>query len=112
MSCDAMVVSTSATSELDWCDIRLESISWDEGGRDLVIRMSGPEEPKRRTIRCRWAEALDIRIQHPEGRGGRPLTWDGAIKPLQDGRYSVALDFASTGELRVTCSEIDVVVGE
>jgi hypothetical protein len=97
---------------MGWCDITLEGFEWRESGRDLMLRMSEPlpgsNAGRRRTVTCQWAEALDVSLRWAEGAGGPPHTWDGSITPLPDGRFSVELDFASHGHLRLVCSEIEV----
>jgi hypothetical protein len=100
-----MTTRAFAWEDEHWCDVYLEGITWAESGRDVVIRV------RRRTtieIVCRWAEATEIRLEIKPGIGGSPLSWDGEIARLPDGRISVRFDFASTGELRLVCSEIDV----
>jgi len=96
----------------DWGDLELEGIGWVEAGRDLVLRLREPALNRCRSVTLRWAEALQFRLALADGHGGRPLTWSGDVVPLPDGRYSFQLDFASTGDIRLVCAEIDIRVVE
>ena len=94
---------------LAWSDIQLESIDWQEGGRDIVLRLLLPEVPKiRRVLVCRWAEGLVIRLAFPLGHGGHPLTWDATFAQLPDERFSILLDFAGSGEIQLVCTDFEV----
>jgi hypothetical protein len=94
---------------LAWSDIELESIGWEGGGRDVVLRLLIPQVPKsRRVLVCRWAERLVVRLAFPDGHGGSPLTWDAAFARLADERFSILLDFAGSGEIQLVCTDIEV----
>jgi hypothetical protein len=99
---------------MTWSDAELESVAWNEEGRDAVLRLRHAETNAATyvisTITCRWAEALEVKLAFPQGRGGHPLTWGGAFRQLPDGTWSVFLDFGGTGAVRLTCAEIEVSV--
>jgi hypothetical protein len=101
---------------IGWCDVELEGIEWRESGRDLVLRLREPPSNatpgRHRTLVCRWAGGLNISLCSPDGHGGTPFTWDGTVAQLSDGRFSVDLDFASHGHLRLVCSEVDIQIEE
>lgn len=102
----------SIAESMNWEDLQLESVAWDNEGRTLVIRMRESGGERCRIVTLQWAQALQLKLGLPEGRGGYLMTWDGEVRPLADGQYSLLLDFASDGELRVICSEIDIKVVE
>lgn len=97
---------------MNWEDLQLEGIAWADDGRALVIRMREAGGERCRIVTLRWAQALQLKLGLPEGRGGYPMTWDGEVRSLADGHYSLLLDFASDGEIRAICSEIDVEIVE
>jgi len=104
----------SKVAALGWDDIELERISWESGGRDIVFYLIVPwEDPAfggSRVLICRWARALLVKMAFPDGEGGAPLTWDVTIVEISDRNYSILLDFGSRGEVRLMCSEIEVIV--
>lgn len=95
-------------SALGWCDIHLESIVWEREGRDLLFHLLLPHQQsatsRHRVLSCRWAEGVEIRLSV----AGRPLTWDASFTRLGDGRWSVLLDFAGSGEIRLQCAEVEI----
>lgn len=93
---------------LRWADVELRNIGWDADGRDVVLRLRAPCSSDARVLVCRWAEALVVSLASPEGRGGYPLTWDATFARLADGKWSVLLDFASAGEVRLVCAEVEI----
>jgi hypothetical protein len=102
-------MDSSAFEGMGWSDVELESLAWDEGGRDLVLRVRGPgADAARRTIICQWAEGLEVRLAFPQGRGGYPLTWAARLTRLPDGRCSLHFDFAHAGEIRLLCTDVEV----
>jgi hypothetical protein len=93
------------------CDYELESVAWNEGGRDLVVRLRAPSaEPTRAStsVTCRWAENVEISLRTSEGRGGYFLTWATTVEVLSDGRSRVRFDFGSSGAVQLTCVDVDV----
>ncbi len=106
------MMELSEVTALAWSDIELEGIAWEEGGRDLVLRLLLPWEScakrSRRVVVCRWAERLGVRLALPDGQGGYPLTWGATFEQLPDGRCSILLDFAESGEVRLVCTDVEV----
>jgi hypothetical protein len=100
---------------LPWCDVQLVGLAIPEGGRDLVLEFRGPEaevETKGiRHLRCTWTDGLRVDLTHAPGTGGHPLSWDATFEPGDDGRWTVRLDFGSTGEIRFRCNEVVVSYG-
>jgi hypothetical protein len=105
-------MAESGIESISWSDAELRGLAWDADGRDLVLRIHaadvGSTAFHSRTITCRWAEALEIRLATKAQEGGYPSSFAGAVTRLPDGRYALSVDFASTGELRLVCSEIAV----
>jgi hypothetical protein len=93
-----------------WCDAQLQGWRWDESGRDLIIKMIFPAKAgnifNSREFRCRWARAVKIRIAFGESQGGYPVAWDAQFE-RSESAINVLLDFGSTGEIRLECSEIE-----
>jgi len=104
----------NSTSEVDittiaWCDVELHGLAWVEDGRDVIFRVREPGSERDRLVVCRWAEGLVVNLVFPPGQGGRPLTWDATFARGSDGSWSVALDFAHSGEIRLKCSEVELL---
>jgi len=95
-----------------WCDAELRGVAWVEDGRDVVFRvgLAGPEPApdRERLVVCRWAEGLVLNVTMPSGHGGQPMTWDATFHRRDDDRWSVVIDFAHRGKIRLTCSEVDI----
>ena len=97
-----------------WGDVELHGVSWAQDGRDIILhlRLPGRETTARdRSLACRWAHGLAMQLTFPQGRGGFPLTWDAAFTRLADGTLAVRFDFADSGELRLTCNELEFLGG-
>ena len=95
-----------------WCDAELESLAWIEDGRDLQLHVSlagGEAVCVRKRVVYRWAERLSISLAFSDSCGGRPFSWEAIVDRLPDGRLSVAWDFASTGEIRLVCSSVEIL---
>lgn len=97
---------------LGWCDCELEGIAWAEEGRDLLLTVRVQTPPNtngiRRVMRCCWADQIKINLIQRAGRAGQPLSWDAFVHDLPDGRVSLHFDFASMGDVRLCCNEIEV----
>lgn len=108
LSVDEILEATS------WSDVRLRSISWIENGRDVVLRvgLAGTERDRDRLLVCRWVHGLVVDLTFAEGHGGYPLTWDSTFTRGPDGTWSVRLDFAHAGEVRLKCNEIEVLAAD
>ena len=106
----SMMSTEDAIKDTPWGDVSLLAFSWAEDGRDVVLRVvlpgPGPDRGRQSLIVLRWAGDVVVRL---EGGAGPPLTWDTTFQRGKDGRWAVVLDFASHGEIRVTCAEIEVV---
>ena len=93
-----------------WSDVTLLGFSWEESGRDLQLRVllpgAGAHQDRERLILLRWASDLAVKL---EGGGGPPLTWDTSFEREATGRWAVLFDFASAGEIRLSCAEIEVI---
>ena len=96
-----------------WGDLALLGLSWENGGRDVALRVlvPGPEPDaqRERLVVFRWAAHLVVRLEFGEGCGGSPLTWDVSFEHTADGRWNVLFDFAHAGEVRLSCAEIELV---
>lgn len=91
-----------------WSDVALLGLSWEEDGRDLHLRvlLPGVGADRERVIVLRWASDVVVRL---EGLGGPPLTWETSFEREQSGRWAVVFDFASAGEIRLSCAELEVI---
>ncbi len=96
-----------------WGDVTLLALSWEQGGRDVALRVRlpgpGAEADRERLVLLRWAAALVVKLDFGEGRGGPPLTWDATFERSADGRWTALFDFAHAGEIRLSCADIKVV---
>ena len=101
---------------MPWGDLELLSLSWVEGGRDLLLNLrlpvSTPERSHERSLLCRWTHGVVMRLEFQEGRGGCALTWDTTFTRRSDDTWSVLFDFGSCGELRFNCNELELVSAE
>jgi hypothetical protein len=90
--------------------VTLLGLSWEENGRDVVLRVLLPganaSADRERLIVLRWASDLAVKL---EGGGGPPLTWETRFEREATGRWAVVFDFASAGELQLSCAEIEVI---
>jgi hypothetical protein len=110
-----MELPTAKIRELGWGDASLFGFAWENDGKDLRLFLLHASLPISQLL-CRWASDLRVDLtwhrpkdstdERPLRRGGPLLTWDGSIEPTRDGRWSVFLDFASDGEIRLECEEI------
>ena len=106
-----MLVSTEEIlKSTPWSDVTLLGLSWEEGGRDLHLRVllpgAGARLDHERLIVLRWASDLVVKL---EARGGPPFTWDTTFQREATGRWAVVFDFAASGEIRLSCAEIEVI---
>ena len=105
-------LSETTVALLPRCDVELLGLRWAEGGRDIELQLrlpgAGPPGDRERVVVCKWATAVGVRLEVPEGRGGHPLTWDTSYDRKLDGSWLVRLDFGADGELRLRCSDIEV----
>lgn len=103
-------------SESNWCDVTLLGLRWIEDGRDLELTLDVPvwkHERRVRTMCCRWAHEvhIDLSFDRKVGDipvGGCPFTWDVTAERTPNGGWSMLFDFASVGEIRFKCSEIEL----
>ncbi len=95
------------------CDVELLGFCWVEGGRDVEVQLrlpgSHPQKDREHKLVCRWASAVTVNLQIPEGRGGCPLTWDSSYFQDVDGSWLISFDCGTDGELRLRCLEVEVL---
>jgi hypothetical protein len=113
-----MELQTAEIGELGWGDATFLGFAWENDGKDLRLFLVHSSLPISELL-CRWASDLRIDLtchgpkdstgERPIRRGGAIQTWDSSIEPTPDGRWSVFLDFASAGEIRLECEEIVAV---
>jgi len=113
-----MELETAKIHELGWSDANLFGLAWENDGKDLRLFLHHASLPISELL-CRWASDLRIDLtwappkdstdERPIRRGGILQTCEGIIKPTHDGRWSLLLDFASAGEIRLECDEIVAV---
>ncbi len=106
-----MLLSTEdVIKSTPWSDVTLLGFSWEENGQDLHLRVllpgAGVAIDRERVILLRWASDVAVKL---EGRGGPPLTWETTFEREATGRWAVVFDFASAGEIRLSCAEIKVI---
>ena len=106
-----MLISTEdIIRSTPWSDVTLLGFSWEENGRDLHLRVLLPGADasldRERLIVLRWASDLAVKL---EGGGGPPFTWETTFEREAAGRWTVVFDFASAGEIRLSCAEIEVI---
>ncbi len=98
-----------------WNDVRLLGVEWLESGRDLVLRLRLPlwkDRPAHEArLVCRWARELKLALEFAPDHGGAPLSWEGEVRRIGDGEWSVAFDFASKGDLSLRCTEVEWIRG-
>jgi hypothetical protein len=101
------VVETAAEqiAALPWGDVTLRGIRWrvEDAGMDLTIEGRGEYEF---CLRCSWVSQVRSTLSFA---GGPALTWDVDFVRLPEGGWQVCFDFASRGELELTCGEIRLV---
>ena len=108
-------LSKNQLAELSWCDVELRSMSWVEGGRDLLFELWPPSpgstagEQPHHTICARWVTGLRIDLHQPKEVGGYLLTWDVVIEQEPEGVWLVQFDFGSTGFVSFQCNELELI---
>lgn len=105
---------TDDLRQLGWSDAVFTGFEWVNDWRDLRLYLRHATEPIH-AVTAMWASELrvDLHWHAPDAevgqgvrRGGALLTWEASIMPMQDGGWSVRLDFAGDGELSFRCSEL------
>lgn len=89
-------------SEFALCDAQLLGIDWQEGGRDLHLRLklgSGATA----TLECAWADSLDIELSTGPGSGGFPLSFGCQCRQVSP-RWELHIEFPPHGHVRMRCS--------
>jgi hypothetical protein len=93
-----------------WCDVELHGVSWAESGRDVIFHMYLPVDltgDRNRWLVCRWAHGLVVQLTYAQGHGGFPLTWGATFARHDDGTLTVRFDFGASGELWLTCNDLE-----
>ena len=67
--------------DYSWCDANIESISWENEGRDIVLKWLRHNK-NIGTLEATWAHATVLNIVSGENlSGGTLLTWDAEFTP-------------------------------
>jgi hypothetical protein len=98
-------------------DVHMTGMSWLEidAGIELKLVYPGADYPGVYTLRCSWVSHLQISIEtrvDEAGKalsGGPPMTWDTSFEQNASGRWRVAFDFASAGEVQFECSDMELL---
>ena len=88
-----------------WCDVRLKSIQWAEGGRDLVLNFYF-SEGLIGELKSTWVHSINIELASNTNEGGHPSAFDADSKQSKNGSWKVMLDFASKGRLEFIGSDL------
>ena len=94
-------------AQVKWCDISLCGISWIEDGRDVVLNFLLPQSDRSLRLTCQWVRGLKATLEFGSNTGGYALSWDGEVKRNDDGAWSMAFDFASAGQISLTCQDLE-----
>lgn len=103
--------------KFQWSDYSLTGIEWLHDGRDLglefqvhVTEQVGRASAKALVVVCEWAHSIRLDVQTRNGQGGYPMTWEGKVRTLSTGGWSLGLDFGSRGVIELECSEIRATI--
>ena len=96
--------SPEALSALGLGDSSLLGLRWIESGRDLEMAIHRASAPPIRLV-CSWAHEVDMRFESAPGQGGSPLMWEVALS-VHAPDVRLQLDFAGSGSLAVSCSQL------
>lgn len=101
-------IATDEVARMSWCDVSLSAITWIEDGRDIILQLLAPSSGDVLTLTCRWVRGLRTSLVFDEDTAGHPLSWEGSVKPRDDGAWDVDFDFASTGRLSLVCQDVEL----
>jgi hypothetical protein len=91
------------------CDVQLDGIRWD--GDDVIFTLSrnSPKDALDPPVqmRCVWTSDLVIGLDMTAWKG-TALTWDVEYKSLPHDRWSIVMDFAQHGTIRLECDAIEI----
>lgn len=104
----AVEIIAEQVAALPWGDVALRGIRWraEDAGMDLLVERPGEGES---CLRCSWVSHVRSTLSFV---GGPALTWDVEFACRPDGSWRVRFDFASRGELDLTCDEVVLVQTE
>ncbi len=93
-------------SSYSWCDAIIDGITWENDGRDLVLKWKR-DGKNIGVLTCTWAHTIFINLKTGNNSsGGTLLTWDASFTQTQNKEWRVMFDFASQGEINFECHEI------
>lgn len=100
--------------ELVPADSRLKTITWAEGGQNLMLEFQGPHlgaNDPQELVACELHWVTDLSINLDFGKyGDLPLVWQSSGTRLADNEWEVEIDFGGTpaGSLRCRCNRFRV----
>lgn len=99
----SIVLSAETIPEFSLNDARLLGIGWEEGGRDLVLRLALGDGRHAR-LRCLWTSELRIDLSWKALHGGFPLAWECRCEAF-DSRWRISVVYPPNGYLEWICNE-------
>jgi len=99
------ILSGHDVAKSSWSDANLTGLKWENDGRDLILNWARNGKSIG-VLKCTWARKLKINITMGENEGGYLLTWGANINSVSDTGWILSFDFASKGEIELTCNEI------
>jgi hypothetical protein len=94
-------------ASLGWCDSILLQLEWSEDSPSVCLKVRLFHKTGSRLVwlQCRWVYGMDVRLDAAGLRAGPPMAWEVIFERLSD-RYKVTFDFASAGDVMITCTEM------
>jgi hypothetical protein len=112
MSSSSETLSVAGTP---WCDVEPRSLSWSEGGQDLVLSLRLPaslsDKDRDLVLRACWARDLRVSLAFAENANGYPVTWDVVFEHVTRTEWFVRFEFGSLGDLSFRCTSLELKRG-
>jgi len=98
------ILSGIEVTEISWCDVNLTVLSWENDGRDLILKWNLHNKQKG-VLKCLWASSINISLKTVKNEGGLPLTFDANFQQQTQG-WDVIFNFGSRGTIEFMCNEL------
>ncbi len=97
-------------AQMPRCDVHLRGIAWTQNDTDLELSLSAHVQGVNLDwiLVARWVHGLKVDLNYGARSSGMPMTWDTLIEQNADDEWFVLFDFASRGELRFSCSGLEI----
>ncbi len=97
-------------AQMPRCDVHLRGIAWTQNNTDIELSLSAHVQGVNLDwiLVARMVHGLKVDLNYGARASGMPMTWDTLIEQNADDEWLVMFDFASQGELRFSCSGLEI----